>query len=105
MGVLRGKVFLAAFSIACLSRCFAQEAGVRMMHDAWWSLNGRDVVIHVSQITNEGTEETGPLFLSLYAQTGRAYDTGDSAGQLIVRAPIDSLAAGETKSLDITARA
>src|SRR6185369_5831942 len=75
-------------------------------HDSSWETVGRQGTIRALQLANLGGEETGPLFLSVYAKGGAGYDGTGSPGALICRAPIGSLAANATaNNILVTARA
>src|ERR1044071_4713421 len=91
------KLFAAivALTFAFTDSSFAQGA-ITLMHDSSWEVVSRDVTIRVAHILNTTTEDSGPLFLSLYARPTTVYDGTGSPGQLIARAPLDNIPAGQT---------
>jgi hypothetical protein len=86
-------VALLAFILA--SDSFAQSE-LKLEHDSSWEIVGKDCTIRAAQFANLRAEETGPLFLSLYAKPGTGYDGNSSPGRLVARAPIGVLAANAT---------
>src|SRR4051794_28775642 len=85
-------IALAIAFIVSTTTALAQQS-LWLTHDSAWSIEGRELVINVATITNPTTEDSGPLFLSIYAQPGSAYD-GGAPGQLLGRAPLDAITAG-----------
>lgn len=82
-----------AFGLLVFTIAATAQQSLWLTHDASWRIDGRELVIDVANITNPTQEESGPLFLSVYAQSGSAYD-GGAPGQLLGRAPLDPIAAG-----------
>ncbi|HMJ89052.1 MAG TPA: hypothetical protein VK530_04515 [Candidatus Acidoferrum sp.] len=75
-----------------------------LTHDASWRIEGRELIIDIAYVANPTAEESGPLFLSIYAQPGIVYD-GGAPGQLLGRAPIESIAAnGRVDNLSLRTR-
>jgi hypothetical protein len=62
-------------------------------HDSSWVITGRQCIIRASEIMNLGNEDTGPLYLSIYAKSDTGYDGTGSPGRLLARAAIDPLPA------------
>jgi hypothetical protein len=84
---------LILLAATCCWNALAQSS-LWLTHDSSWRIEGRELVIETLAINNpNGAEESGPLFLSIYAQPGAAYD-GGVPGQLLGRAPIESIPAG-----------
>jgi hypothetical protein len=95
----------SALSICITIHAFAQS-GLKLEHDSSWEIMGRQCTIRVFQLANLGSEETGPLFLSVYTKPGAGYDGTGSPGIRIVRAPIGPLAANTTtNNIVVTAKA
>ncbi len=98
-------VAVLAITFAFTGSSFGQGA-ITLMHDSSWEVVGRDVTIRVAHILNTTTEDSGPLFLSLYARPTTVYDGTGSPGQLIARAPLDNIPAGQTlENAVVTTRA
>jgi len=103
MTVLKLRLSIAFLLMAFATPVLAQPV-VSLVHDSFWKIVGRQVSIEVATISNSGTEDSGPVFLSLYAQSGAAYD-GGPPGILLARAPIGSIMAGQTvNNLAVTTR-
>lgn len=83
----------AAVAIGLSCNAFAQ---LKLEHDSSWEIVGRQCTIRVLQLANLGAEDTGPLFLSIYAKGATGYDGTGSPGALVARAPIAALAANST---------
>jgi hypothetical protein len=102
---------LQTFTRACiLVFCFAAAAfgqpSIKLEHDSAWEIVRRQCTIRVFQIANLTGEDTGPLFVSIYARAGAGYDGENSPGILVARAAIGSLGPNEvTNNLVVTARA
>jgi len=92
------KVFLFLFTRVCaITAAFiaikaAGQPTVKLEHDSSWAVAQRQCTIRVFQLANLSAEDTGPLFLSIYARAGAAFDGGNSPGILVARAPLGSLA-------------
>ncbi len=69
------------------------QANLKLEHNSSWEIANRQCTIRVSQLANLGNEDSGPLFLSIYARTGVGYDGVNSPGKLIARASIPPIAA------------
>jgi hypothetical protein len=66
-------------------------------HDSSWEIaERRACTIRIAQLANLGSEETGPLFASIYAKPGAGYDGTGSPGALVARAPIESIPGNST---------
>ena len=90
----------------CLSTAAFAQSSVKLEHDSSWELSGHTCTIRVFQLANLKSEDTGPLFLSIYARPDAGYDGANSPGRLIARAAIDSLVASETRNnIVVTAKA
>lgn len=84
---------LALILSVALTAIASAQNSLWLTHDASWRIEGRELVIEIANVTNPSTtEESGPLFLSIYAQP-LIYE-GAAPGQLIGRAAIDSIPAG-----------
>lgn len=86
----RQCVGIAGVVLAFILSSSAAFGAEWLTHDSAWRIVGREVVIDVKSVTNPTAEESGPLFLSLYAQSGGWYE-GGAPGQLMYRAPLESL--------------
>jgi hypothetical protein len=96
-------VSLAIALFISTTTALAQQS-LWLTHDSSWRIEGRELVIQVANITNPTTEDSGPLFLSVYAQSGGAYD-GGSPGTLIGRAPLDAIpASGQATGVELRTR-
>jgi hypothetical protein len=76
--------------IAAFTNITTAQTSLWLTHDSSWKIQGRELVINVAFITNPTSDESGPLFLSVYAQPREAYD-GGAPGQLLGRAAIASI--------------
>jgi len=87
--------FWAVFAcgLACAGNA---QPTLKLEHDSSWDLMRRQCIIRVLQLANLSSEDTGPLYLSIYAKTGTGWDGVGSPGTLIARATIDGLAANTT---------
>lgn len=96
-------VTLLAFILA--SSSFAQSE-LKLEHDSSWEIVGKECTIRASQLANLRAEETGPLFLSLYAKPDTGYDGNGSPGRLVARAPLGVLSAnGTLNNIVVTTKA
>src|SRR5689334_22069927 len=88
--------FVSVIAVAWATNIFAQPS-VKLEHDSVWAIGAkRQCTIVISQIANLSSEETGPLFVSIYAKPGAGYDGGNSPGALVARAPIASIPGNST---------
>ena len=102
---MQSEVQLGATLALCLAlNTFGQT--VKLEHDSSWEIVGRQGTIRALQLANLGSEETGPLFLSVYAKGGVGYDGTGSPGALLIRAPIGSIAGNAiANNIQTTAKA
>ncbi len=100
----RAAVLTMVFAIA--ANVLAQP-NVKLEHDSSWAIGeGRQCTIRISQLANLSAEDTGPLFVSIYAKPGAGYDGSSSPGTLVARAPLASIAGNYTASdIVLTAKA
>ena len=83
---------LALFVLSSQHEVRAQ-GGVEISHDSSWQIEGREMIIRVAAIQNMSGEDSPPLYLSLYAQSGTVYE-GGKPGKLLAREAIGSIPAG-----------
>ena len=69
------------------------QGGVELSHDSSWQIVGREMIIRVAAIQNTSGEDSPPLYLSLYAQSGTVYD-GGKPGKLLAREALGTIPAG-----------
>ena len=101
-----------SFAIVCIASAmllagnvFAQ-ATLKLEHDSSWEIAHRQCTIRVFQLANLSSEASAPLYLSVYARPGNWWDGTGSPGILVARAPIDALAANETRNnIQVTVKA
>jgi hypothetical protein len=74
------------------------QATLKLEHDSSWEIAHRQCTIRVFQLANQSSEASAPLYLSVYARPGNWWDGTGSPGILVARAPIDALAANETRN-------
>ena len=93
--------------LICAAQTGLAQLNVKLEHDSSWEIGERKAcTIRISQIANLGSEETGPLFASIYAKPGAGYDGVSSPGTLVARAPIASIAGNSTaNNLVLTTKA
>lgn len=96
MKTLRTFTRLCVALTCCLSSNAFAQSTLKLEHDSSWEIAARHCTIRVSQLANLGAQDTGPLFLSIYARAGAGYDGVNSPGRLLARAPIAPLAANTT---------
>src|SRR5436853_5852566 len=97
--------FCAVLALCFSTTIFAQPV-LKLEHDSSWEIASRLCTIRASQLANRSGDDTGPLFLSIYARSDVGYDGVNSPGRLIARAPIDPLAANATaNNIIVTAKA
>ena len=101
----RSTLLTASFLFTACLALRAQQT-FKVAGDSSWELTGRDLTIHATQISNFGANDSGPLFLSIYAQSGVPYNGGGaSPGRLLGRIPIGTIAAGaQISGVTVTAR-
>jgi hypothetical protein len=86
-----------AIAVLFAGNAFGQ-ATLKLEHDSSWEIAQRQCTIRVSQLANLSGEASAPLYLSVYARAGNWWDGTGSPGILVARAPIDALAANETRN-------
>ena len=96
MKTLRTFSRFCAMLTCCLSASVFAQSGLKLEHDSSWEIAARSCTIRASQLANLRSEDTGPLFLSVYVRSGTGYDGVNSPGRLLARAPIGPLAANTT---------
>lgn len=69
---------------------------LKLEHDSSWDLNKRQCTIRALQLANLSGEDSGPIYLSVYARAGTGWDGVGSPGTLLARAPIESIPANTT---------
>lgn len=93
---LTKSCLLIAVACCCGVALHAQP-NIQLNHDSSWHIQGREVTIRALEVVNVGDQDTGPLFLSIYARTGTGYDGVGSPGKLLARATIDPIPAGTSR--------
>ena len=103
---------IQTFIRACiaLTICFATnsfaQSGLKLEHDSSWEIVSQQCTIRVFQLANLTSEDTGPLFLSVYTKPGTGYDGTGKPGILLARAPIAPLPANTiANNIVVTTRA
>src|SRR4051812_8193526 len=82
------------------------QATLKLEHDSSWEIAHRQCTIRVFQLANLSSEASALLYLSVYARAGNWWDGTGSPGILVARAPIDALAANETRqNIQVTVKA
>src|SRR5262245_27885684 len=83
-GFVRAFFGLGSFIAANL----VAQPNIQLHHDSSWEIAGRQCILRALQVANAGDQDTGPLFLSVYARGGAGYDGTGSPGVLLARAEI-----------------
>jgi hypothetical protein len=98
------QTFTRACAVVIAASAFSAigQPTVKLEHDSSWAVAQHQCTIRARQLTNLGSEETPPLFLSIYVRAGAGYDGFNSPGVLVARAPIGSIA-GNAVMTDIAA--
>ena len=87
---------VCALAVLCAVNVLGQP-NLRLEHDSSWEIGERRMcTIRISELANLASEETGPLFASIYAKPGAGYDGVGSPGTLVARAPIGTIPANGT---------
>ena len=92
------QLFTRLCTVVVLSlslHAFSQPT-LKLEHDSSWEIVRRQCTIRVLQLANLSAQDTGPLYLSIYARPGTGWDGTGSPGVLLARAPIAGLAANTT---------
>jgi hypothetical protein len=105
MKIIRRAIRLSAIAAIVIGANVFSQTTVKLEHDSSWEVAGRRCTIRVLQLANLSSEETGPLYLSLYARAGAGYDGHNSRGRFVSRARIASIPGNTTTSIVVTARA
>jgi hypothetical protein len=87
-------LLIVSLALCIASNEAAAQPHLVLSHDSYWKVVRREVVIQARTVNNTGTEDSEPLFISLYATEGSIFDGGER-GRLLARAPIGSIAAGQ----------
>ncbi len=98
--------FISMLAFASATHVLAQP-NLKLEHDSSWEIGeNRQCTIRIFQLANLSAEETGPLFVSIYAKPGAGYDGVSAPGTLVARAPLASIPGNSTaNNIILTAKA